>query len=89
MTSKSNLSIFPSLQTIISNLIKYQPEKPMEMVLLKPEKLIKELLLLMVILKEVLLPLLLKINSQKALFNALLLNKIWSVLPKVLLVEEN
>lgn len=84
---KSKRVLLQSLQ--ITKLDKlYQLVKPTVLDFLEPENRIQTLLDLMEILKTQPSQLPWKINSQKALLNVSLLNKIWSELPKVLLVEE-
>ena len=84
---KSKRVLLQSLQ--ITKLDKlYQLVKPTVLDFLEPENQIQTLLDLMEILKTQPSQLPWKINSQKVLLNVSSLNKIWSELPKVLLVEE-
>lgn len=84
---KSKRVLLQSLQ--ITKLDKlYQLVKPTVLDFLEPENQIQTLLDLMEILKTQPSQLLWKINSQKVLLNVSSLNKIWSELLKVSLVEE-
>lgn len=84
---KSKRVLLQSLQ--ITKLDKlYQLVKPTVLDFLEPENQIQTLLDLMEILKTQPSQLPWKINSQKVLLNVSSLNKIWSELPKVSLVEE-